>query len=79
VLIVSSEARGSNGALAALLKGPHAGDGGATDDPLGSHLLCAFTPAGRVNFGDSDDWADLDRFEAAALDLAPRLIRGKVR
>jgi hypothetical protein len=39
----------------------------------GSHFLCAFTAEGHLNFGASDEWADLQKFERAALDLVNRL------
>ena len=39
-----------------------------TEEP-GSHFLCAFVGDAHRNFGASDDWADLERFEARALDL----------
>jgi hypothetical protein len=38
-----------------------------------SHFLSAFTKLGHLNFGLSNDWADLDKFEAAALELVERL------
>lgn len=34
----------------------------------GSHFLCAFHNGQHLNFGSSDDWANLDAFEAAALE-----------
>jgi hypothetical protein len=39
------------------------------EEKRGSHYLCAFIGDEHSNFGESDDWADLDRFEEAALDL----------
>jgi hypothetical protein len=33
----------------------------------GSHFLCAFHRGQHLNFGASNAWADIDRFEAAAL------------
>ena len=39
----------------------------------GSHFLCAFVEDGHQNFGYSNDWADLDKFERAALDLVAKL------
>jgi hypothetical protein len=39
----------------------------------GSHFLCAFVEDGHQNFGASDDWGDLAKFERAALDLVNRL------
>lgn len=44
------------------------GDG--TFDPGGSHFLGLFPGQGHLNFGSSNDWADLDKFTAKALDLA---------
>ena len=40
----------------------------------GSHILCMFINDHHVNFGVSDDWADLDNFEAAALKLIEGVI-----
>lgn len=34
----------------------------------GSHFLCAFLGGEHVNYGCSDAWADIERFEAAALE-----------
>jgi hypothetical protein len=39
-----------------------------TEEP-GSHFLCAFVEDGHRNFGASDEWADLEKFEVRALDL----------
>lgn len=39
-----------------------------TEEP-GSHFLCAFVGGAHRNFGASDDWADLEKFEVRALDL----------
>jgi len=39
-----------------------------TEEP-GSHFLCAFVENLHQNFGASDDWADLEKFEVRALDL----------
>ncbi len=36
----------------------------------GSHFLCTFEGGMHCNFGSSDDWADVDKFEARALQLA---------
>jgi hypothetical protein len=33
----------------------------------GSHFLCVFDDRGHSNLGPSDDWADIGRFEQAAL------------
>jgi hypothetical protein len=44
------------------------------DRGVGSHFLCAFLPDRHVNCGSSDDWADLDKFAKAALDLLPELL-----
>jgi len=40
----------------------------------GSHFLCAFLPTGRRNFGENNDWADLEKFDGAALELMKRLL-----
>jgi hypothetical protein len=45
----------------------------AEDEDGGSHFLCAFTSHGHQNFGAGDDWADLEKFEQAALELTNRL------
>jgi hypothetical protein len=37
------------------------------DGDDGSHFLCVFDESGHSNLGPSDDWADIDRFEEAAL------------
>ncbi len=34
----------------------------------GSHFLCAFRGGNHVNYGCSDAWANIERFEAAALE-----------
>ena len=36
----------------------------------GSHFLGMFDETGHTNFGASDEWADLERFEEKALSLA---------
>lgn len=36
----------------------------------GSHVLGLFPGSGHVNFGESDEWADLETFEQAALGVA---------
>jgi hypothetical protein len=36
----------------------------------GSHFLCCFEGGTHSNFGSSDEWADVERFEARALELA---------
>jgi len=36
----------------------------------GSHFLCTFEGGEHSNFGSSDDWADVEKFEARALELA---------
>jgi hypothetical protein len=39
-----------------------------------SHFLCVFDEQGHHNLGDSNEWADPEKFEAAALKiLAERL------
>jgi|1185.fasta_scaffold627588_2 hypothetical protein len=39
-----------------------------------SHFLCLFDEQGHFNLGDSDDWGDVEKFEAVALKiLADRL------
>ena len=44
------------------------------DPTQGSHFLCVFDERGHHNFGHSDDWGDLAKFEEAALRvLADRL------
>jgi hypothetical protein len=43
---------------------------GLTPGSGGSHCLCVFENDEHRNFGASDDWADADRFEARALDMA---------
>jgi hypothetical protein len=48
-------------------------EGFAPDPNSGSHFLCAFLPDGRSNYGASNDWADMAKFERAALDLVHRL------
>ncbi len=35
----------------------------------GSHYLCIFDDTGRLNLGDSDDWADEELFTARALGI----------
>ena len=45
----------------------------AEDENAGTHFLCAFTAEGHQNFGASDDWADLEKFERGSLELAHRL------
>jgi hypothetical protein len=44
------------------------------DCSLGSHYLCTFVAGRHGNCGCSDDWADLDKFERAALELLPTLL-----
>ena len=44
------------------------------DRGLGSHYLCTFVAGRHGNCGASDDWADLDKFERAALELVPTLL-----
>ena len=39
----------------------------------GTHFLCAIVGSMHSNYGASDDWADLNKFERAALDLVERL------
>jgi hypothetical protein len=40
------------------------------DFPQGaSHFLCVFDESGHHNMGDSDEWGDIGKFEAAALKL----------
>jgi hypothetical protein len=39
----------------------------------GVHYLCTFTEEGHANFGASDDWADLEKFERGALELVHQL------
>jgi hypothetical protein len=34
-----------------------------------SHFLCLFDEQGHSNFGDSNDWGDAEKFEAAALKI----------
>jgi len=36
----------------------------------GSHVLCVFTGDFHLNYGASNDWADIDLFTARALELA---------
>ena len=36
----------------------------------GSHFLCTFEGGLHSNFGSSDDWADVEKFEARALEMA---------
>ena len=36
----------------------------------GSHFLGLFPGSGHLNFGDSNDWADLETFTGKALELA---------
>ena len=36
----------------------------------GSHFLCVFQGGDHRNYGDSDDWADVDKFATRALQLA---------
>jgi len=36
----------------------------------GSHFLCTFEGGMHSNFGSSDDWADAEKFEARALQVA---------
>lgn len=43
------------------------------EEDTGSHFLCAFTEEGHRNFGASNDWADLEKFERGALELVDRL------
>lgn len=42
----------------------------------GSHFLCAFLANGRKNQGANDAWADVDKFERAALQWLPQLLPG---
>lgn len=71
VAFISSEASGDPSDILAEL--------GLDDDDFafkeeeGSHFLCAFTENGHSNFGASDDWADLEKFERGALELVHRL------
>jgi hypothetical protein len=73
IAFISSEAKGDSSDILKEL--------GLDDDEFafkeeedeGSHFLCAFTENGHSNFGASDDWADLERFERGALDLVARL------
>jgi hypothetical protein len=44
-------------------------------DDGGSHFLCGFIDDQHVNYGSSDDWADVDKFEQKALDIALRYLR----
>jgi hypothetical protein len=37
---------------------------------LGSHFLCVFPGDGHLNLGASDEWADRERFEPRALEVA---------
>ena len=39
------------------------------EDQVISHMLCAFTPSGHLNYGSSNDWLDIDKFEKAAIEL----------
>jgi hypothetical protein len=45
-----------------------------TETVGGSHVLSMFIDDNHVNFGASDDWADLDKFEAASLKLVHQVI-----
>ena len=40
----------------------------------GSHFLCVFNNEGHHNLGNSDDWADLERFATKALSLAGEML-----
>jgi hypothetical protein len=42
------------------------------DPESGSHFLGLFPGTGHRNYGASNDWADLDKFAVAAVDLARR-------
>jgi hypothetical protein len=45
----------------------------------GSHFLGLFPGDGHMNYGDSDDWADMGKFEKAAVELAiQHLMAGEV-
>lgn len=35
----------------------------------GTHFLCVFSGGVHQNLGDSNEWAEIDRFEAAALNI----------
>jgi len=71
VAFISSEAKGDPSEI---LKELGLDDLEASNDEnSGSHFLCAFTEEGHLNFGASDDWADLQKFERSALDLVHRL------
>lgn len=36
----------------------------------GSHFLCVFKGDSHLNFGSSDDWADLETFKPKAIEMA---------
>jgi hypothetical protein len=44
--------------------------GEGTSDSAGSHFLGLFLGKVHMNFGSSNDWANIDRFSARALELA---------
>jgi hypothetical protein len=67
---ISSEAKGNP---TELLKELGLEDIEVEQDDGPSHFLCAFTPTGHHNFNASNDWADLSKFEHAALELISRL------
>jgi hypothetical protein len=39
-----------------------------------SHFLCAFDGEGHINYGSSNDWADIEKFTQAALKKANSLL-----
>jgi hypothetical protein len=42
----------------------------------GSHFLGLFPGDGHMNYGDSDDWADMEKFEKAAVELCYTALDG---
>ena len=46
----------------------HDFEGDISNEP--DHMLCAFLYEGHFNYGSSPEWGKLEKFEAAALDLA---------
>jgi hypothetical protein len=73
IAFISAEAKGDPRALFAELGLDGFDESDVVDNQPGSHFLCAFTDRGHLNFGASDDWADLQQFERGALELVDRL------
>ena len=45
----------------------------------GTHFLCMFRDSLHHNFGDSNDWADIEKFEARAMAIAAEQVNFPVK